>query len=245
MNFIKKEPKIFIVSGKARSGKGEISKLISEYYSNKKSIIISFGHYIKEYAKNVSNWDGSEDTKPRELLQNLGIELIKNKIDNKLFIRRILEDIEVYSYFYDVIIINDARLLDEITSIKNKYNNDIINFINNRYNINIDSNIDSYTLEDNVFINNFHEFIWPDLNNNIYDINGTCYALKDHIGILVDGTIIPCCLDSLGIINLGNIYKDTISDIKNSNRVKNMIDGFNNNTKCEELCRHCKFIEKD
>ena len=129
--------------------------------------------------------------------------------------------------------------------VKNKYNNDIINFINNRYNINIDSNIDSYTLEDNVFINNFHEFIWPDLNNNTYEINGTCYALKDHIGILVDGTIIPCCLDSLGIINLGNIYKDTISDIMNSNRVKNMINGFNNNTKCEELCRHCKFIEKD
>ena len=129
--------------------------------------------------------------------------------------------------------------------VKNKYNNDIIYFINNRYNINIDSNIDSYTLEDNVFINNFHEFIWPDLNNNIYDINGTCYALKDHIGILVDGTIIPCCLDSLGIINLGNIYKDTISDIMNSNRVKNMINGFNNNTKCEELCRHCKFLEKD
>ncbi len=119
MEFIKRDPKIFIISGKARSGKGEVSKIISDYYKDKKSIIISFGHYIKDYAKRVSSWNGDEETKPRELLQQLGIELIKNKIDDKLFIRRIKEDIEVFSYFYDIIIVNDARLIDEIESLKN------------------------------------------------------------------------------------------------------------------------------
>ena len=89
MEFIKKNPKIFIISGKARSGKNEISKIIEKYYSNKKSITISFGHYIKDYAKRVSDWDGNENTKPREFLQQLGIELTKNKIDDKLFINRI------------------------------------------------------------------------------------------------------------------------------------------------------------
>lgn len=121
MEFIKKNPKIFIISGKARSGKNEISKIIEKYYSNKKSITISFGHYIKDYAKRVSDWDGNENTKPRELLQQLGIELIKNKIDNKLFINRILEDIEIFSYFYDIIIVNDARLVDEIEILKEKF----------------------------------------------------------------------------------------------------------------------------
>ena len=117
--------KIFIISGKAKSGKNKISTIISNYYTNKKSITISFGHYIKDYAMRVSDWDGDENTKPRELLQQLGIELIKNNIDDKLLINRILQDIEVFSYFYDIIIISDARLIDEIEAIKETYKNSI------------------------------------------------------------------------------------------------------------------------
>lgn len=134
MEFIKKDPKIFILSGKARSGKNEISKMIEKYYSNKKTIIISFGHYIKDYAKRISDWDGSEETKPRDLLQQLGIELVKNKINNKLFINRILEDIEIFSYFYDIIVVNDARLVDEIEILKQQYPNSIsIRIVRNNY----------------------------------------------------------------------------------------------------------------
>lgn len=125
MEFIKRNPQIFILSGTARSGKNTVAKMIEEYYNNKKCITISFGYYIKDYAKRVSNWDGSEDTKPRELLQQLGIELIKNKINDKLFINRIIDDIEVFSYFYDVIIISDARLKEEVETLKNKYKNSI------------------------------------------------------------------------------------------------------------------------
>ena len=128
--------------------------------------------------------------------------------------------------------------------VRNKYNKEIINYINNRFNLQIDENIDNYKINNHIFINNFHEFIWPDLNNNYYDEIGTCYALKDHMAILVNGTVIPCCLDSKGIINLGNIYKNSLDDILNSNRVKNMIINFKNNKKCEELCKHCKFIDK-
>lgn len=134
MEFIKRNPKIFIVSGKARSGKNQISKIIEKYYSNKKSITISFGYYIKDYAKRVSDWNGDEKTKPRELLQQLGIELIKNKIDDKLFINRIIEDIEIFSYFYDIIVVNDARLIDEIEILKEKYpNSTSIRVIRNNY----------------------------------------------------------------------------------------------------------------
>ena len=92
--------------------------------------------------------------------------------------------------------------------VKNKYNKDIIDYINRRYALNITENINNYKINNHIFINNFHEFIWPDLNNNYYSEIGTCYALTDHVGILVDGTIIPCCLDSRGVIDLGNIYKE-------------------------------------
>lgn len=129
--------------------------------------------------------------------------------------------------------------------VKNKYNNYIIDYINEKYNLNIPYDIENYKINDYIFINNFHEFIWPDLNNNYYSEIGTCYALKDHIGILVDGTVIPCCLDTKGIINLGNIYDTDLNNILNSNKVKEMLEGFKCNKKNEELCKHCKFIDKN
>ena len=129
--------------------------------------------------------------------------------------------------------------------VKNKNNDYIINYINKRYNLNIKGDIDNYKINNHIFINNFHEFIWPDLNNNYYKETGTCYALKDHIGILVDGTIVPCCLDTKGIINLGNIYEDDLNNIMDDRRVSKMLECFKNNKKCEELCKHCSFITKN
>ena len=96
----------------------------------------------------------------------------------------------------------------------------------------------------NIFISINEEFIWPDLNNNYYNEVGTCYALRDHIGILVDGTIVPCCLDTTGTINLGNIYKTSLNEVINSKRCQNMLLGFKQNKKREELCKHCSFIKK-
>ena len=129
--------------------------------------------------------------------------------------------------------------------VKNKYSHEMINYINSRYNTNLKNNVDNITIKDKLFINNFQEFIWPDLNNNYYNELGTCYALTDHIGILVDGTIIPCCLDTQGTINLGNIYKDSLEDIMKNYRIINMIKNFKNNKKYEELCKHCNFIDKN
>ncbi len=125
-------------------------------------------------------------------------------------------------------------------------NMDIISYINKRYNIYLDNVSDNMKVKigKNLLIDTFHEFIWPNLDNNYYNENGKCYGLINHIGILSDGTIIPCCLDSEGIINLGNIYRDNIEDILNKDIVKKMINGFRNNKKCMELCRHCNFLEE-
>lgn len=157
MNFIKRNPKIFLLSGKARSGKNEISKIIERYYSNKKCITISFGYYIKDYAKRISDWDGSEETKPRELLQHLGIELVRNKIDKRLFIDRILQDIEIFSYFYDIIVISDVRLLDEITILKENYPDSIsIRVVRNNYENNLTEEQKNHLTETD--LDNFNDF---------------------------------------------------------------------------------------
>ena len=168
MEFKKNNIKVFAISGKARSGKDIVSKLIKEYYSDRKVIIISFGHYIKDYVKRISGWDGSDENKPRDLLQQIGIELIKNKVNDKLFINRILEDIEIFSYFYDIIVIDDVRLVDELESLKEKVS-DLISIRVNRENYEdylTDSQKNHLTEID---LDNTHSFDYIVLNDNNYD----------------------------------------------------------------------------
>lgn len=114
------KPYTFIICGKARNGKDTIGGFIKEYYENhnKKTINLQYSSYIKEYAKVISNWDGSEETKPRSLLQQLGTEIIRKKIDYNFFVDRIIGDIKVYSFFFDAIIITDARAKVEVDKPK-------------------------------------------------------------------------------------------------------------------------------
>ena len=173
MEFIKRNPKIFILSGKASSGKTETAKIIENYYKEKKCITISFAYYLKDYIKRITGWNGSEETKPRELLQNLGIELIKNNIDDKLLINRVLQDIEVFSYFYDIIIISDARLIDEIEYVKNKYPNSVSVRITNKDSNNLtedqkkhitETGLDNYDKFD-YFVNNYYSNLEKEIEN--------------------------------------------------------------------------------
>ena len=128
--------------------------------------------------------------------------------------------------------------------LKNKYTDDMLDMINKKYNVdlNVENIKNNTTINKNIFISINEEFIWPDLNNNYYNEVGTCYALRDHIGILVDGTIVPCCLDSKGIIKLGNIFEDCLENVIKSKRYSDMLDGFKNNKKCELLCKKCKYL---
>lgn len=121
MEFVKRNVKIIILSGKAGSGKSTIANILKSKLN--KTIVLSYASYLKEIAKNVLSWNGEENTKPRDFLQQVGVELIKNQIDDKLLINRVIEDIKVYSYFYDYIIISDARFIDEINLIKDNFDN--------------------------------------------------------------------------------------------------------------------------
>lgn len=80
-----------------------------------------------------------KETKPRDLLQELGTEVIRNKLNKKeMFIQRQLDDIEIYSYFYDAIIVPDIRLPREIDSVKEKFDNVVTIEVNR---INFDSSL--------------------------------------------------------------------------------------------------------
>ncbi len=95
----------------------------------------------------------------------------------------------------------------------------------------------------NTYVNKDNLFEWPSLKNK-RESNGYCHGTIDHVGILVDGTVVPCCLDGEGITNLGNILSTSFVDILNSDRFINMCEGFRNNICTEELCKKCRFKDR-
>ena len=167
MELLKRKVKIFILSGKARSGKDEVADIIKNYYQDKKVKKLSFAYYLKLLVKNISNWNGNEEDKPRDLLQYLGIELIKNKINKKLLINRVLEDIAIYSYFCYIIVITDARLIDEVEDIKKNYP-DAISIRINRLNDNHLTDIQKKHVTE-TGLDNYHDFDYIVDNDVDYD----------------------------------------------------------------------------
>lgn len=127
--------------------------------------------------------------------------------------------------------------------VENYNSKKMIDYINQRYDCKIEFTKNFFKIKSYLFIHKFHEFIWPDLENDYYQEEGSCYGLRDHFGILVDGTIVPCCLDTEGVIALGNIYKDDLESVLSSERCEKMRQGFSCNKKVEELCKHCSFLE--
>ena len=128
--------------------------------------------------------------------------------------------------------------------VNNKYSEDIIKLLNKEYNTNYNlGDSKKYTFKNNVFLEIEKEFDWP-IDSTYYSDKGTCYALRDHIGILSNGDVVPCCLDGDGKIKLGNIFEDSLDSIIKSDRYQRMLQGFKNNKKCEELCKKCNFIDK-
>lgn len=181
MEFKKRNVKIILLSGKAKSGKDEVSNIIKDYYHDKKCIQLSYSYYLKDYVKRITDWDGSEEDKPRDFLQQMGISLLKEKIDNHLLINRLLEDIEVFSYFYDVIIITDARLKEEVdipkarlahlTTIRINRINYISDLTLNQQNHITETDLDNYGGFDYVVENNTYEALKRDIIDILKEVS--------------------------------------------------------------------------
>lgn len=99
-------------------------------------------------------------------------------------------------------------------------------------------------IRDKIYLEWGDRFEWPDSNAEIKGTKFFCYGLKDQFGILSDGTVVPCCLDSNGAINLGNIFNEDIDSILNSQRAKAITDGFRCGVASEELCKRCGYAQR-
>lgn len=87
-------------------------------------------------------------------------------------------------------------------------------------------------------------FEWPDVEKNELGDQVFCHGLGDHFGILVDGRVVPCCLDREAAIELGNVYTADIGTILASERAERMREGFKCKRASEELCRKCGYARR-
>ena len=88
------------------------------------------------------------------------------------------------------------------------------------------------------------KFDWPDLTAPEGGSGVFCHGLRDQIGVLCDGTVVPCCLDHEGDIPLGNLFLQSMEEILESSRAKALYDGFSRRTAAEELCRRCGYARR-
>ena len=105
---------------------------------------------------------------------------------------------------------------------------------------------DSYRLHSRLFLEFGDRFDWPDLSAPSIGENGDCFChgLRDQFGVLVDGSVVPCCLDSEGGVTLGNLFEQEIDDILATPRARAIYDGFTRRRAVEELCRRCGYARR-
>ena len=105
-------------------------------------------------------------------------------------------------------------------------------------------NTRGYRIRDKLFLEWGDRFAWPDQNAPDHGPQVSCYGLRGHFGILCDGTVVPCCLDSEGAIPLGNVLQEELSDILASPRATAMAHGFRCRNATEDLCRRCGYARR-
>ena len=98
----------------------------------------------------------------------------------------------------------------------------------------------SFRLAENLYLERESAFEWPDLDAPEAPTE-FCRALREQLGVLADGTVVPCCLDHEGDLALGNLFVEELDDILASPRARAMLEGFSQRRPSEELCRRCGY----
>lgn len=133
------------------------------------------------------------------------------------------------------------RLWNQGVEASDRYNTLCESFIKHFWKIDLESDSRNQKLMDHVYLQRSVRFSWPGesvLNHK----QRKCYALKDHIAILVDGTVVPCCLDADAEMALGNIFNQDLLSIIESDRAKAILEGFQKGVAVEPICKNCGFV---
>lgn len=213
----------------------EILKILEKY--NLKANITTNGTLIKDKLEILKN-----SKSVRQI--NFSIHsILQNGVLNDQYLKDIFESAQqleniIISYrLWNLQNINNNNVNDEIIRIMEKYyeiDNLKQKLIENEF----------FKIKENMFINQDIEFVWPNINSEKIIEKGRCLALKEQVAILVDGTVVPCCLDNDGVIKLGNIFKESMSEILEKPFSIEIKKNFENGVITCELCRTCGFLKR-
>lgn len=183
------------------------------------------------------------------VLLNKYSDLFNHKCLRKLSISiHSINNIEINDNYFktiDEILDKDSNTIIELRFYdKNNLNDNLKNYLNKlyeKYNVLDTKKNNSFKLKDNVFIY-FEEFFkWPNINDEYIGNTGKCHGLIDQLAILSNGLVTSCCLDAKGINSFGNLKKDSLKDILNSDLYKNALNDLRNNKLSLKLCGHCEY----
>lgn len=124
---------------------------------------------------------------------------------------------------------------------KNTRNGEILTALKARFPGEWTPNTKGIRIRKKLFIENGDAFIWPPMAAPCERI--ACYALKDHIGVLCDGSVVPCCLDSDGSLVLGNLFETPLDEILSSVKTLDFRKSLDKNEPPTEFCRKCGFAQ--
>jgi radical SAM protein with 4Fe4S-binding SPASM domain len=176
-------------------------------------------------------------------------EANEESVDFRKYINNIIDFVKEAAKETDIICSLRLWNLDTVYSANNTMNVDIFKLLQEEFEISFDlreslKEKNSFKLRKNVYISMGEKFKWPSLKVEELGERAFCYGLRDQIGILVDGTVVPCCLDSEGSIPLGNIFENHLEEILSSKRAQDIYNGFSQRKAVEELCKRCGFINR-
>ena len=160
---------IYLISGRARNGKDTMSKMLEEEYKllGKRVCFIQLMRPLKWLLQDYFGWDGKEETKPREKLQKMGTELIREELNMPTyFIDRLTENIKILSKYYDVFMVTDVRLPLEIELLKQRFDHVVsINII--RENFENDLTLSEKVHYTEVALNDYDDFDYVVVNKSL------------------------------------------------------------------------------
>ena len=130
------------------------------------------------------------------------------------------------------------------SSPQNTQNEYILNRLKEDFTQEWQQNRSGQKIGKSVYLEWGERFDWPDMNAADLGEHGFCYAMKDHVAVLTDGSVIPCCLDADGVMVLGNLKESSLGEILSSEKSALIAHGFENNTLVHPLCRRCGFARK-
>ena len=99
----------------------------------------------------------------------------------------------------------------------------------------------SFKINSRISVSYDRKFLWPTNTENNQLKYGRCLAYNLMLAILVDGNVVPCCLDGEAKLILGNVFETKLAQIILNQRYQKMIAGFKNNQLVEPLCQNCDY----